>query len=150
MARRSRKRSHRGTGTESGAAAAIQPGDCPCGSGHARDACCGPCLDGVRAAVTAEALMRSRYSAFVEGNVDYLLATWHPETRPETLELAPGQRWLGLAIRDVVAGGEPDDTGEVEFVARARLNGRGVRLHERSRFARQAGRWVYVDGSRPD
>jgi SEC-C motif domain protein len=80
-------------------------GSCPCGSGAARRDCCGPYLDGDAAPPTAEALMRSRYSAFVEGHTAYLLNTWAQETRPDVLELDPGQRWLGLRIRATSAGG---------------------------------------------
>ncbi|MFO8006005.1 YchJ family protein [Thioalkalivibrio sp.] len=134
------KRDKRGRGTGEA---------CPCGSGAVRGLCCGPYLDGDAAAPTAEALMRSRYSAFVEGRRDYLLRTWAEETRPETLEFDPGQRWLGLSIRATSAGGAADDVGEVEFVARSRVGGRGLRLHERSRFRRVNGRWVYVDGTFP-
>lgn len=89
--------------------------------------------------------MRSRYTAFVLGDANYLLATWHPGTRPATLELETGLQWLGLEVRRH----RPIDEqhAEVEFVARSRLNGRGQRLHERSRFVREAdGRWYYVDG----
>lgn len=93
--------------------------------------------------------MRSRYTAFVEGREDYLLATWAPETRPASLALDPDQRWLGLSIRATEAGGADDAEGRVEFVARSRVRGQGVRLHERSRFRREAGRWVYVDGAFP-
>lgn len=93
--------------------------------------------------------MRSRYAAFVEGREDYLLATWAPETRPASLELDPDQRWLGLSIRAAEAGGAGDAEGYVEFVARSRVRGQGVRLHERSRFRREAGYWVYVDGAFP-
>jgi SEC-C motif domain protein len=122
---------------------------CPCGSGATRGLCCGPYLDGDAAAPTAAALMRSRYSAFVEGRREYLLRTWAEETRPETLDLDPAQRWLGLSIRATSAGSVTDDVGEVEFVARSRVEGRGQRLHERSRFRRANGLWVYVDGAFP-
>lgn len=94
--------------------------------------------------------MRSRYSAFVLGDVPYLLATWHPSTRPGTLDLEAGVKWLGLEVRSHRMA---DDThAEVEFVARSRLHGRATRLHERSRFVREndahgTGRWFYVDGS---
>lgn len=125
-------------------------GACPCGSGAARAACCGRYLDGDAVAPTAEALMRSRYSAFVEGRRKYLLSTWAEETRPQELDLDPGQRWLGLSIRATSAGGVADDVGEVEFVARSRIGGLGQRLHERSRFRRVNGLWVYVDGIFPD
>lgn len=122
---------------------------CACGSGKNRSACCGPYLDDEASAPTAEALMRSRYVAFVEGREGYLLATWAAETRPESLALDPDQRWLGLAIRATQAGGPEDAEGWVEFVARSRVRGQGVRLHERSRFRREAGCWVYVDGMFP-
>lgn len=87
--------------------------------------------------------MRSRYSAFVLGHVDYLLATWHPDTRPPELALEPGTRWLGLDLR---AAREEGDQATVEFVARSKLGGRATRLHEISRFVRLAGRWFYLDG----
>jgi len=89
--------------------------------------------------------MRSRYSAFVLGLHDYLLQTWHPDTRPARLEpLPPGLRWLGLQVRNHNPTG--DDHATVEFVARSKLAGRATRLHETSRFQRVAGRWLYRDG----
>ncbi len=88
--------------------------------------------------------MRSRYSAFVLGNVAYLLATWHLGSRPASLELDAGAKWLGLDIKAHRVTG--DDTAEVEFVARFRVGGRAVRQHELSRFVRDAGRWHYLDG----
>jgi SEC-C motif-containing protein len=90
--------------------------------------------------------MRSRYSAFVRGDREYLLATWHPSTRPASLDLEPGVRWLGLQVRDHRETGP--DRAEVEFVARSRPTGSGPahRLHERSRFVREQGRWYYLDG----
>jgi len=92
----------------------------------------------------AEHLMRSRYSAFVLEEADYLQATWHASERPATLDFEPGVRWLGLSVKDFQVTG--DDRAEVEFVARYRVAGRAVRLHERSRFVREQGRWFYVDG----
>ena len=89
--------------------------------------------------------MRSRYTAFVLRERDYLLATWHASARPQQLEFEPNAKWLGLEVKQH----RPiDDThAEVEFVARYRVAGRAVRLHERSRFVREAdGRWYYVDG----
>ncbi len=89
--------------------------------------------------------MRSRYSAFVREDTATLLATWHPRTRPAALELEPGLRWLGLEVRDHRATGA--DRAEVEFVARSRpTTGAAHRLHERSRFLREDGRWYYLDG----
>jgi len=88
--------------------------------------------------------MRSRYSAFVLGRADYLLTSWHATTRPASLDLEPGIKWLGLEVREHRA--VDADHAEVEFVARSRMGGRGQRLHERSRFVREGGRWFYVDG----
>ncbi len=91
--------------------------------------------------------MRSRYSAFVLGDVSYLLATWHSSQRPAELELEAGAKWLGLDIQQHRLTGT--DSAEVEFVARFRVAGRAVRQHELSRFVREGGRWVYLDGSKP-
>lgn len=109
-------------------------------------ACCGRYLDDFAAtpAPDAEALMRSRYSAFVLGRSDYLLATWHASTRPANMTLDRAAKWLGLEVRAHTV--QDADHAEVEFVARCREAGRAVRLHERSRFVRQAGRWYYLDG----
>lgn len=129
---------------------------CPCGrtSTHSAttakpqplhfSACCGPFLEENIPAPDAQALMRSRYSAFVFQRADYLLATWHASTRPAALDFAPGVKWLGLDVRShrVLDA----DHAEVEFVARCREAGRATRLHERSRFVRESGRWLYVDG----
>ena len=123
--------------------------DCPCARLDAKgrvlgfEACCGP-LHAGEPAPDAERLMRSRYSAFVLGDVAYLLATWHASSRPASLELDAGAKWLGLDIKAHRVTG--DDTAEVEFVARFRVGGRAVRQHELSRFVRDAGRWCYVDG----
>ena len=90
--------------------------------------------------------MRSRYSAYVLKSVDYLLSSWHPHTRPTELVLDGSQQWLGLKVLQVVGGMADDETGQVEFVARYKVAGRGHRLQELSRFARVSNRWVYVDG----
>jgi len=119
---------------------------CPCGDEQPHESCCGRYLSGERKAETAEQLMRSRYCGFVFGNEDYLLATWHPETRPSRVRLDNQQRWLGLAIRSTHAGSADDDEGQVEFVARFKVNGKGHRLHEKSRFRKIDGEWLYVDG----
>ena len=121
---------------------------CPCGTGRTYAVCCGRYHTG-EAAPDAEALMRSRYSAFVTGNADYLRATWHPDTRPDELGLdvpgAPRTTWLGLSVKQHRVTGP--ETAEVEFVARYRVGGgSAVRLHERSRFVRIDERWLYVDG----
>jgi len=132
---------------------AVSAVDCPCGR---RDAagqalpyaqCCGRYVDDFDGtpAPDAEALMRSRYTAFVREQADYLLATWQTSKRPSRVSFDAGVKWLGLEVRDhqVI----DDDHAEVEFVARLREpSGRAVRLHERSRFVREEGRWYYVDG----
>ena len=93
----------------------------------------------------APALMRSRYSAYVMGLDDYLLATWHPSTRPAApLALEPCVKWLGLDLRRSAVQDAHHAT--VEFVARSKLGGRATRLHETSRFVREDGQWFYVDG----
>jgi SEC-C motif-containing protein len=120
---------------------------CPCGRPLAYADCCGRWHAGARAlqAPTAEDLMRSRYSAYVLGLVDYLEATWHPSTRPADLAPLPaGLRWLGLEVRRHVR--QDEDHALVEFVARSKQGGRAERLHETSRFVREDGRWYYVDG----
>jgi SEC-C motif-containing protein len=86
--------------------------------------------------------MRSRYAAYVVGDADYVLRTWHPRTRPTSLDLADAPQWRGLTVLATADGREGDATGEVEFEA----SFPGGTLHERSRFVRRAGRWVYVDG----
>jgi SEC-C motif-containing protein len=98
-------------------------------------------------AATAQALMRSRYTAFVLCDADYLLATWHTDTRPKSIEFHPRQRWLGLRVRHTESGMENDPDGTVEFVARFKIDGRGHRLHERSRFVKEQNRWFYLDGA---
>lgn len=90
--------------------------------------------------------MRSRYTAYVRGDTDWLRATWHPVTRPSRIESEPLVRWAGLQIL-ASSGGGPDETkGTVDFVAHYKIGGRAHRLHERSRFERRDGRWVYVTG----
>jgi len=90
--------------------------------------------------------MRSRYSAYAVGELDHVFRTWHPRTRPDSIEPDPALRWTGLAIVDVVDGGPSDQTGEVEFEAAYERGGAAGRRRERSRFERRHGRWVYVDG----
>jgi SEC-C motif-containing protein len=119
---------------------------CPCGSGQPFAACCGRYVDGHAPAPTAEALMRSRYTAYTLGREDYLLATWHASTRPARLGLADDvpTKWLGLEVRQHVQRDEGHAI--VEFVARYKVQGRAQRLHETSRFVCETGRWYYVDG----
>ncbi len=118
--------------------------DCPCGSGALVTVCCQPLLDGKGEAKTAEQLMRSRYSAYVLLDRDYLLRTWHPKHRPHTLALDSQQGWLGLKILRVEEGQAHHGAGIVEFVARYKMNGRAHRLHEVSRFEKSNGTWKYL------
>lgn len=122
------------------------PAPCPCGSGLAYPGCCGPFIAGTALPRTAEQLMRSRYTAYTLNNQDYLSATWHPGTRPPDLTEEKQVTWLGLKIVATESGGPDDQGGEVEFIARFKIGGRAFRLHERSRFERRQGRWVYLDG----
>ena len=129
---------------------------CPCGYSSTNaakpaktkpllfSACCGPYLEENIPAPDAEALMRSRYAAFVLQRSDYLLTTWHASTRPASVDFAPGAKWLGLEVRSHQV--TDADHAEVEFVARYRTGGRALGLHERSRFVRESGRWFYLDG----
>ena len=137
---------------------------CPCG-GPSYATCCGPYLEGAAIPATAEALMRSRYTAYTLGNEPYLLATWHSSTRPTEPIIVAGEKlqWLGLEVKSALRlrqrKAESDDAlrqDTVEFVARCKLNGRAQRLHEVSNFVREEGegegglRWYYVDGSFPE
>ena len=127
-------------------------GPCPCGRVDAKGRplafarCCGPCLADFAGtpAPDAERLMRSRYAAFVLEDAPYLLATWHASRRPPEISFEPGVKWLGLDVKEhrVVDASH----AEVEFVARSRVAGRAHRLHERSRFVCEDGRWYYLDG----
>lgn len=126
---------------------------CPCGRADARGkplayaACCARFIENFDStpAPDAESLMRSRYTAFVLERADYLLATWHVSRRPSGISFDAGVKWLGLEVRQHLP---LDDThAEVEFVARQKNPGSAaIRLHERSRFVRELGRWYYVDG----
>ncbi|MFJ6652645.1 YchJ family protein [Microbacterium sp. NPDC091313] len=124
--------------------AASGDGPCPCGSGLSYDGCCGPLLAG-EPAPSAERLMRSRYTAFARGDAAHLERTWHPRTRPREVRVDPTTVWESLEILDA-AESTDEAAAEVEFRARWREGGRRGVLHERSRFARRGGRWLYVDG----
>lgn len=123
---------------------------CPCGSGRGYDACCGAlhrafAETGALTAPDAQALMRSRYTAYTLDLIEYLLATWHPDTRPETLERGERDlKWLGLEVRR--HSRQDADHETVEFVARSKVGGRAHRMHEISRFVRVHGAWLYLDG----
>lgn len=112
--------------------------------------CCAPLHRGERPAPTAEALMRSRYSAFAVGAGEYLLRTWHPSTRPDRMDLDDGLVWTRLDVVSTLRGGPFDAEGIVHFVANHRGAGGRGRQEEISRFRREGGRWYYVDGRSPD
>ena len=126
---------------------------CPCGrSGSASKGrsravtfgeCCGPLLQGKQFAVDAEALMRSRYTAYVLGDAAYLRRSWHPDTCPADLSLDAGVQWLGLKIERHTR--ISPTYAEVVFIARYRLDGRVYRLAEHSRFVLEQGRWLYCE-----
>jgi len=114
---------------------------CPCG-GTSYLCCCAPWHQDALAP-TPEALMRSRYSAYVLTLESYLQRTWHVLTRPTRIEFEAGLKWLGLTV---IAAHSDGDVGSVEFVARFRLGGASAqRLYERSRFVREGGAWFYLD-----
>ena len=119
---------------------------CPCraleSASRPYEACCGRFHARAAWPATAEELMRSRYSAFALGLDDWVFITWHPRTRPDHVDAGDGSGWLGLEILTTEAGGPEDEEGMVEFVA----HHSGGQMHERSRFARRAGRWLYLDG----
>lgn len=128
---------------------------CPCGSGDEFGQCCAPIHADPSQAVTAEQLMRSRFTAFVTGNAAHLFRTWAESTRPSLASILSDMdhehaiAWKRLLIRDTELGGEQDASGIVEFIAIGRDSSRRIELAERSRFEREAGprsAWVYVDG----
>lgn len=121
---------------------------CPCGSGKPFAACCEPYLRGNAPAPDAEALMRSRYTAYTLADAPYLLATWHASTRPAALKLAAGEdanaqpQWIGLKVKAHKV--EDAAHASVDFVARYRINGRAHKLEELSYFVKEQGRWYYL------
>jgi SEC-C motif-containing protein len=125
---------------------------CHCGKGASFETCCAPLLKGEKKAKTAEELMRSRYSAFVEANIDYIMDTHHPETvkdidRDGTLEWAKESEWLGMEILETEAGGETDSEGRVDFCASYKLKGSQVDHRESALFKKENDTWYFVDGS---
>jgi SEC-C motif domain protein len=123
----------------------VSPSRCPCGLPESYAECCGPFHTGAASAPTAERLMRARYSAFAVGDHDYLLRSWHPDTRPRQLRLDPEQVWTGLRVLGTTGGGLLHAEGTVEFRADYTDHGAPGYLHEHSRFRRVDGDWVYVD-----
>jgi SEC-C motif-containing protein len=123
---------------------ARKPAPCPCGLPAAYADCCGALHAGRAAAVTAEQLMRSRYSAFAVRDAGYLLRSWHSSTRPRELSFDREVRWTGLEILGGTGGSAFHTEGTVEFRAHYRSGGAGGEQHEDSRFVREDGAWVYV------
>lgn len=128
--------------------------ECPCGSGIAFTDCCQPLIEDQKNAETAEALMRSRYTAHATKSFDYLFSTTLPDSRQEedrksTAAWSKRLEWQSLSIRNVEKGGAEDDTGLVEFVARYRKNGKAFDHHEIAEFVRQDGKWYFKDGKPP-
>lgn len=124
---------------------------CECGLGPSTEECCGRFLSGETKPETAEQLMRSRYSAYVRQNIDYIMSTHDPETaetqeRSNVAKWARDARWDGLEIVETEAGSAEDETGVVEFKARYRIDNYPVVHHERSNFRKIDGAWHYVDG----
>ncbi len=124
----------------------MAPRRCPCGTGLPYAECCGRLHDGSATTATAEQLMRSRYSAFAVGDPAYLLVTWHPSTRPPSLELDPTVRWTGLDVLATSDGGLLASEGTVKFRAWYQHEGETGSQHETSRFVRGDGAWWYLDG----
>ena len=125
-----------------------QAGLCPCGSTKKLIDCCAPYISGARKAPNAEALMRSRYTAYTQNDEAYLRASWDERTCPsERITHQEPTKWLGLEVKQHRVDG---NTATVEFVARYKIGGRAQRLHELSRFTCYDGKWFYVDGSFPD
>jgi SEC-C motif-containing protein len=124
---------------------------CPCGTGSDFETCCGPLISGKQPATTAEALMRSRYSAFAVNETGYLLQTLHPDHRSDydpaaTQQWADSSEWLKLEILDTADGGKDDQQGTVEFIATFQQKGVTHAHRELSRFSRHKDRWYYTDG----
>lgn len=113
---------------------------CPCGSGKTLPECCQPYIDGTLVAPTPEALMRSRYSAYATNDEQYLLDSWHASTRPRKIDADPSVQWIRLKIVDADIS-----KNLVEFVATFRLNGKAHKLHEKSHFVLEHGKWFYLD-----
>lgn len=122
---------------------------CPCGAGKEFSACCEPYISGAQAAPTAEALMRSRYTAFVKGRIDYLKLTLTEEQKKafsarDTEKWARESEWLGLDIKNTEGGGPGDDRGTVEFSAQFKFSGKQQTHYEVAQFHREDGAWRYA------
>ncbi|MBC8019130.1 MAG: YchJ family protein [Verrucomicrobia bacterium] len=126
--------------------------NCYCGSGATYSDCCEPIINGVQSAETAEQLMRARYSAYVVAQMDFIFETTHPDQRQGydhagTRQWAESSEWLGLEIVGTTKGGQEDDGGEVEFIARFREKDVLREHHENAQFKKLSGRWYFSDGT---
>jgi SEC-C motif-containing protein len=124
---------------------------CPCGKGASIETCCGRFISGAEKPATAEELMRSRYTAFATGNVDYVMDTHDPDRvgeldRKNTEAWSKDSEWLGFELISTENGGPGDDAGVVEFVAKYKVKGLQISHRERSIFRKHNSRWVFVDG----
>lgn len=124
---------------------------CPCGSRKPFAQCCQPLIEGGAPALTPAALMRSRYTAFCRGNIDYLIATHHPSKRQpddrRTLQNSvTSTEWLSLMVLSAPPPGPAESVGLVEFAAFYKKHGEFRQLHERSQFIKENGRWFYLQG----
>lgn len=126
----------------------VESGLCPCGGDQGLSLfkdCCGPYLSGDKLATNAESLMRSRYTAYVYHDESYLLKTWHPQTRPESLALSDSMnQWIGLVVHEFREIDEKHQ--EVAFTAKYKYNGRAFKMREHSRFSKEEEQWFYLDG----
>lgn len=124
---------------------------CACGAGESTETCCLPIIRGEAEAKTAEALMRSRYTAYTLAEIDHILNSVHPDSpgeadRKSTEAWAKAAEWDRMEVVETVAGGEDDEEGVVEFVAHFKLQGLSQRHHERATFKKYKGHWLYFDG----
>lgn len=127
------------------------PTPCPCTSGKSFDDCCGPILSGAKKAPTAEALMRSRYTAFATQAIDWIVDSQVPEGRPftdrrATEEWSKRSTWKGMQVIETQQGGPEDEEGLVEFKAFYELGGEDITHHEIAHFRKEDGNWYFVDG----
>lgn len=127
--------------------------NCPCGSGRTFADCCRPVIHGERKAATAEELMRARYSAYTQAEMDFLFESLHPGKRDENdrdgaRDWAENSEWHGLEIKSTQDGQEDDETGMVEFVASYTYDGKRKDYHEEARFERVDGEWTFSEGRR--
>ncbi len=129
----------------------MKPALCPCHCGKAWCDCCKSLIEGSRQALSAEQLMRSRYSAYATQAIDYLLDSTHPDTRAshnkqDIKNWAEDTNWRQLIIIKCTAGTEADESGEVEFLASYLQNGQLKQHHELSQFKKHDGRWYFYEG----